>query len=379
MNAISPRLRRYGLVILALSVYSCGRNTALATSISRSPKTAILLNDSKRFIAQDAWNSTALYRVGDGTMIHRFVAPDWIEGIAISPDETFLLLASFGGKISLWKTDTGEQVWASQSGLESVHSPSFARNGESCIVCGTRDEARIFQSRTGQRIGVVRFPTMQNDITSAALSPDGSSGVLIELGERVYTFDVATGQLADTGMTGAFPVRYSVDGKFIAFRSSNSGISEQLIVVAMDGKCARHDVGQFSQICHITPAEDGTFLLTGMDDKTDNVVGVQVWPATGKRKELWRYPPKNGISKKTDCLPQSMIGVSTDYRLVTTLIDLQTGTTLRSIDNSANREPPLVTRIWNDLVEQVGWVGLVCGAIIAIGLLAFLLRRRRVS
>ena len=353
---MSPRLQPYGNVLLALLVYCCGRSSALANSPDQRPRTAILLNDSQRFIAQDAWNSTALYRVGDGTMIYRFVAPTWINEIAITPDEKFLLLACNDGSLSLWEIDTGQRVWkqsASQSGLKYAYDANFAYNGKSCVVCDSVDKAVILRNQTGQRIGVVQFPPMQTNIMSAALSPDGSSGVLIELGERLYTFDVATGQLADTGLTGAFPVRYSVDGKYVAFRSSNSGISEQLIVVAMDGKFAKQNIGQFSHICHIRPAEDGTFLISSMDDKADGVIGVQVWPATGKWKELWRYPLGSGISEKADFLPQSMIGVSTDYRLVTTLVDLQTGTTLRTIDNSANRQPPLATRILNDLVEKV--------------------------
>ncbi len=380
MSNLSPRFRPYGYIILTLLVYCCGWSTALANSPDQSPRTAILLNDSKRFIARDAWNSTALYRVADGIMIRRFVAPTWINNIAITSDEKFVLLVCNDGRLSLWDIETGQQVWeqsASRSGLQYAYDATFAQNGESCVVCDSVDKAVILRKRTGQRLGVVQFPPMQTNIMSAALSPDGTSGVLIELGERVYTFDVATGHLADTGMTGAFPVRYSVDGKYIAFRSGNSGISEQLIVVAMDGKCAKQNIGTFSHICQIKAVEDGTFLVSSMDDKADGVVGVQVWPATGKWKELWRYPLGNGISEKTDFLPQSMIGVSTDYRLVTSLIDLHTGKTLRSIDNSANRQPPLLTRILNDVVEQVGWIGPVFGAIIAIGLLAFILHRRR--
>ena len=84
---------------------------------------------------------------------------------------------------------------------------------------------------------------------SADLSADGTTGVLAALSEQLYMFDVATGQLTDTGVTGAWPVRYSVDGKYIAFRGNNSGLISPLTVVAKDGMLSRQAVGPFSSLC----------------------------------------------------------------------------------------------------------------------------------
>ena len=128
-----------------------------------SPRTAILMSDAQRLIAQDAWNSTALYLVSNGTLIHRFPAPDWISDIAISADETLLLITGDSGTLSLWKIDTGEQLWEQspcQSQLRPLYGPRFAHNGESCIVLESTDRAHVLQSQTGQRLGVVQFPPL---------------------------------------------------------------------------------------------------------------------------------------------------------------------------------------------------------------------------
>jgi hypothetical protein len=164
--------------------------------------------------------------------------------------------------------------------MEYVYDAAFAHDGESCVVCDHRDQAVVLRTGTGERLGVVRFPPMQTNIMTAALAPGGRTGVLIDLGGRLHTFDVTTGTPRDTGVTGAWPVRYSADGRYIAFRSNNSGTGEQVRLVAMDGTLATRDVGTFSHIGHIRPDGGGAFLVCGRvggrADEAAAVVGVRV-------------------------------------------------------------------------------------------------------
>lgn len=299
-------------------------------------------------------------------VVHRFPAPGWVNEIAVTADETRLLIACSDGSLAVWEIETGKRLWEQnpkQTGLGYVYDASFAHDGMSCIVCNHRDHALILRTATGEHIGVVRFPPMQTNIMSAALSPDGRSGVLIDLGERLHTFDLATGTPKDTGLTGAWPVRYSADGKHVAFRSNNSGTNAQVRVVQMDGSFTKRDVGAFSDIRHIRPTGDGSFLacgrLAGRYDKDAAVIGVRVHPGREESEELWRLTAENGVDVRTDFSPETMIGVSTDFRLVTRVIDLRTGASLQVVDNSVNNRP---RGIWEWV--RGSWLGR--GAVIAV-------------
>jgi hypothetical protein len=214
---------------------------------------------------------------------------------------------------------------------------------------------------------------------SAALSPDGSKGALVDLGERLFTFDVTSGEMTDTGLKGAWPVRYSANGEYVALRSSNSGSSEQLRVVAMPGLTSSEN-GQFAHIGHIQPRPDGSFLATaGVRESREDpgsLVGVQYQPQQGQVKELWKLRSRN-VLDRTDFDPETSIGVSTDFRLVTHLVDLRTDTILLTIDNSANARLEMVSTSFRGFAKEYPFLTLL-GFIILLGIVAvyFWARRR---
>jgi hypothetical protein len=402
MSGISSSPRGLVISMTALALLWSGTGSACGTTYDTNPGWTFLFSDAKRFIAQDAWNSMAVYRVEDGAVVFRFKASDQICTAAISPDETLLLLGCEDAALTLWDIETGQQVWTlsgQQTGLRYVYDASFAQNGKSLIVCDERDQALILDPSTGVRTGRVSFPPLQTNIISAALSPDGATGFLIELGGRLHSFHVASGKLTDTGITGAWPVRYSVDGKYIAFRSNDSGEAEKLRVITVQQNLVKQDVGEFFRIGHIKAVADGSFLVSAkLEERIDaegrigyDVAGVQVWPSTGQLKRMWKYPLGPTANQRTDYLPDGLLGVSTDYKLVTHLTDLRTGESLRSIDNSANYKPILLTYTSRDLpslwLESHGlrgtwwWIVFGCGAasFVLAGLIIVFSRRRRPS
>ncbi len=231
-------------------------------TIDRSPCPTILLTRSEQFIALDAWNSVALYAFDDAEPIRRFPAGGFINRIEATADEQRLLVACDNGEIGVWNIGSGTKLWwlkSSQSGLGYIYGTSFSWDGQYLVACNVQDFAVVFDARTGQRIAVVSFPPMQTNIMSAALSPDGGKAAFVTLGERLFTFDTPTGRMKDTTLTGASPIRYSADGKYLALRSDNSGVYEQLRVVAVKDLTTK-DMGEFSHIGHIKPTEDGGFL-----------------------------------------------------------------------------------------------------------------------
>ena len=363
-----------------LSVCLCS-NLVQAKTISQSPCPTIVLTKSPQFIAQDGWNSVALYGLNDGKPIRKFPARARINRIEATADEERLLIACDNGEIGVWNIATGDKLcWhsSSRSGLGYIYGASFSWDGKSLVACNHRDFAVVFDALSGKQVGKVSFPPKETNIMSATLSPDGSKGALVDLGERLFTFDTNTGLMKDTGLKGAWPVRYSADGKYIALRSSNSGIDEQLRVVAVKD-LAKKDVGQFGHIGHIKPTADGSFLVCARAGE-GLTVGVEYHPDSGEPKKVWKFPAADA-ENRTDFDPKQMIGASTNFLLVTRLIDLRTGKPRMTIDNSANYRENILTYTSMDLpwLGERDWlVAIGIGVMIVwTGCIVVYFRRRR--
>jgi WD40 repeat protein len=181
MQSTLSSLRIQIVIITGLLACLCSPGIGSATPNQRH-RTTIVFNDSKRFVAQDSWDSVALYRVSDATVIHRFVGSHFVNLFATTPDEKSLLVVCRGGILSLWNVETGKLVWQQSgwaSGLDHVYDASFANNGDSFIVGDYKGQAIIFKTDTGQRRLGIRLPDL---LLSVALSPDGSSAMLMCLG-----------------------------------------------------------------------------------------------------------------------------------------------------------------------------------------------------
>jgi hypothetical protein len=352
--------------LLALAMYP---GEALGTKYDTSPRDALLLRDSERLLVQHSSDGLALYRAGVPDPLATFPVGHEVNCFDLTADESTLVVACADGAVSGWDAATGARLWE-RSGADGMSGYAtdavFARDGNTCVVGDMRGTAAVFEARTGRRVGGVAFPPNQTDVMSACLSPDGTRGILIELGGRLHAFDPA-GRLEDTGVEGAWPVRLSSDGRHAAFRSSNSGAGEQLAVMEADRPWKAERVGRFRHIGHIRPDDAGGFLVTAGEssDFAGEVAGSHYRPGGGGVKELWRLPVGRA-NRRTDFRPDSMRGVCTAFNLVTTLTDLKTGAAVWSVDNSANYRPRLLS--WSSRgLFGLAWPGL---GLVAVGGLA---------
>lgn len=335
--------------LFAVMVCCSAPRVANATKYDTSPRQAILFTDGTRIVARDGMKSHTLYRVADGAVIRRFADAD---AVTLSPDEKQLLVSRTDGGMFLWDVETGEQVWwkdPAATGLKSSAWANFAGNGER-FACSTGDGVAVFDARTGDRIATIGA---RSSVWAVALAPDGTRGFFLEFEtaayERLFSFDVATGRVTATLYFGAGPICYSTDGKFVAFRHSNSGAADCLSVIRLGNELTKYDLGEFSHIGHIRPAHDGSFLVSARTKRRDDerghreFVGAQIWPDSRRVQEVWRFTMEQGVNELTDYSPERMIGVSTDVGLVTTITDLRTGKVTRTIDNGANYVPELIS------------------------------------
>jgi WD40 repeat protein len=325
-------------------------------AIGRSPdmrfRPTALLPVSGQFIAQDAWNGVALYRLADLSLVYSFRAGAAVGAFAVTPDEGTLLLGCNDGSLSAWDLSTGQKLWtvaASRNGPGIVYDVCCSRDGRSVVV-DWNGQAMTFAVATGRQLSTVWFP--QEHVMSAALSPDGSRGVLVTLGEKLIAFDVATGQTQDTGIQGAWPVRYSTDGKYIALRSDNDwGL--HLRVVRTDG-WAVQDFASSRKPDPILPTADGGFLVTTWAG--NDTVGVRWRSGAMDLEEAWRFQRGYVYPDRMSFDPKALVGVRTTHSLVTEVVDLKTGAVLGSIDNHANNNRQ---QSWFDTIAAISLGGFV--------------------
>jgi WD40 repeat protein len=350
----------------------------LATSKETGPKPVVLLPGSGQFVALDSWRGAALYRLRDGSVVHRFRAGGLVNAMAVTADETVLLLGCDDGSLGAWELATGALLWERLGGDDIpgfVTDASFAGDGRSVVVCDIQGQALVYETQTGRKLGGVRLPPWERSFVSAALSPDGSRGVLVDTAGRLSAFDVATGGLEDTKVHAWRPVRYSVDGKCIAVAAGNDGL-DHLRLVHTDGSWFVRDLGEFVAIGHIKPTADGGFLATAqlrgdnaLPRVPDFVVGVQYRPATSQLEEIWRIKDRGSHRAAMDFAAGDPIGICTDYRLVTETISLPTGEVLQTVDNRRDRFPDLATQVFL-FAQKPGAPRLVVVALVAVVLLA---------
>ena len=81
------------------------------------PRPCAIMSRSQRIVAQDAWNSMAVYEISDGALVHRFGSGGWVRRFAITQDDRYALLCSASGELHLWDVEAGERLWHQLAGL----------------------------------------------------------------------------------------------------------------------------------------------------------------------------------------------------------------------------------------------------------------------
>ena len=70
----------------------------------------------------------------------------WISSVAYSPDATNLTCGSFHGSITLWNTDTWEEVKTITGHTSTVKALSYSPDGRILASCGGDGKVRIWSS-----------------------------------------------------------------------------------------------------------------------------------------------------------------------------------------------------------------------------------------
>ncbi len=320
-------------ISFALAVSSLTPRTH-ARSIDKSPRQTHILKSGSQFLALESWDRIGLYDIESGKKTRTFSVPSpYIEDYALSGNEKTLAIV---GRNGLW-------IFEFRTAIEITHIPSdvysygIAIDAAGAIVATAAYKSGnvyvysvyIYSLPTGRLIANV--DAGPEPVVGLALSPDGTSCAFSALDERVYLFEVATGALTETKVSGGGFIHFSSDGKRLAMRSNNSGSAESLRILDV-GSYEVKDLGSFRTISKLRATEDGFILVAQSKETQYGVEGHFLLNESTTLQSVWTHSSR--LLDGADFLPNGRKAVKTDFSVETTVVDFKTGSTVFSFQGT---------------------------------------------
>jgi len=379
------RLTTRAFFLCLAIVFAESASKATLTSVSPAP--SLLLSGSQKIAVLAAWNKVEVYQLWDGQSLGQILTEGHVRAMDHSPDEKLIALGCSHGSLGVWHVKERRLLWwrkPSESVISSVSDVNFCHDGRFIAFCEYGSRVLVCDSNVGRVIGMVSVNPREYTLMSAALSPDGHTGILVSLGGSLMRFDATAGSATLLKHTGGWPVRFSSDGRHVVLPSAPSGSHRKLRVIPVSPDGLPRDLGSFAKIGRIAPDAAGGFLVTAarVDAKNNRqwtVVGCRLRPKETYLRELWQLPDPKQQEYNMAFSPDSMLGVATNHRLLTRVVDLQTGLLRLSVDNSANPHSTVVTetilsasrtRTWSTqlLAPAVGATAVVAAGVVGLWL-----------
>ncbi len=203
----------------------------------------------------------------------------------------------------------------------------------------------ILETKTGRLVG-----QLPQDFIPFALSSGGTHCVgLSENHEDIVVLDTATGEMRETGIPKKQVVyaTYSFDNKWLIFAhviysgQDLKGYHFPVTLIQADSFASPRRIGGFNNFRGIRPTQNGDFIISGtilgsrleLRRNFNNYDHVQYRFKPSLAKSPLEEIVVNGTIQMDFDL-EKMIGVSTDSKRRTHVVDLKTGKSLYCIDNS---------------------------------------------
>jgi WD40 repeat protein len=177
-------------------------------------------------------NDVRVQRVSDGTEIANIDPGVVIEAAAISPDGDFVAVGSSGGSVSIWRVANESLVHSLTHDSSTVRELAYSPDAALLASAGLSSQIKLWDTATGQ---LVRTLDHGGWVTSLDFTCNGafmlSTGHTNAVGQTVRFWEVATGELLATRVTGIPPVQgaaWSPDGSTFVY-----GLSDGTVALAV--------------------------------------------------------------------------------------------------------------------------------------------------
>lgn len=298
---------------------------------------AIILPRKGTVLVYYADDALGEYGAGDGKLVRTFDIRSKLTLFTASTDEKALATVGYDGSVTLWDLAAGRRRWVEQVPVHPdittylLWDVCFSQDGTTLVVAGKA--IIVYDARSG---AVKRIISQEGlDARSAALSPDGKTGVALSERGDLWAFDVVTGKAEKTGRTGGKPVRYASNRRHVACLSKHARYYKARValrVVSLARGFPFKDVGDYWRITYLQPTPDGAFDYHVAPGFMQGI-GMRYDPRTDRVTKLWDTPEQT-FGTGGAFSSEAMVLVHTDFKLTTHVTDLRTGRVVK-IDNSA--------------------------------------------
>jgi len=134
-----------------------------------------------------------IWNAKTGQLISRIDTGYPVYTAGISTDGGLLVTGGKHGKVTIWRTDTGEVVTQLNGHRDDVHSVAFSRDGERVVTASGDRTAKVWDARTGQLL--VSLDGHTGVVNHASFSDDGARVVTAGEDHTAKLWDARTGKL----------------------------------------------------------------------------------------------------------------------------------------------------------------------------------------
>jgi WD40 repeat protein len=149
----------------------------------------------------------------------RIIQSRSVGGLSVSADGGVLVSAGPGGVIQVWKADTREPRFESESLLETApEAVAFTPEGDRLVASAGDGAVRIWNATTGEPLQVFLVTDARPEVRNVAVSPDGRCVAWASY-EGGGVIDLESGdviRLAETPRSSTFGLAFSPDGRRVA-------------------------------------------------------------------------------------------------------------------------------------------------------------------
>jgi WD40 repeat protein/tRNA A-37 threonylcarbamoyl transferase component Bud32 len=203
---------------------------------------------------------------------------DFVNSLAISPDNKVLVSGSGDRTIKVWNLQTGGLQTSLALHTDIVTSVAISPGGQTLISSSKDGTIKIWNLASGSLKNTISVN--RNGVSSVAITPDGLRLVSGDNDSQIKVWDLATGKLVRT-ITGhdkaVWRVNISPDGKTIV----SGGYDNTIKIWDLETGTLKNNLkGHNDLIYSLVISADGKTLISASVDKT-----IKIWDlATGALK-----------------------------------------------------------------------------------------------
>ena len=197
-----------------------------------------------------------------------------IYDVAFLPGGKNIVIAPFGGKLTIYNLETGTMVEEFDSSGDGLFRAALSADGKQIVTGGDANVVILWDVATKQQLR--QFKGHSASITSVAISPSGGSPASASMDGTVRVWDLQKGverfRLEGDG-SAVYALAYSADGKYLL---SGGEDKQAWLWDAQSGVRLTQYTGHTDRVSSVAFSPDGKTMATGSADRT-----VRIWTISG--------------------------------------------------------------------------------------------------